>query len=335
MQKGDDVVYLVSFKNRLWLFSFICALLINFILLFLINKERLDSFLKDMVNSKDVFDILFVDEAVQTKEEEKGLLIAGSFDGVDAYNTAPIFAETVNQPAIAAVQSDTFSGAKAIDDSQLSVPKVENESNSKPEMAVFDSTEQRDGTDINPMHEDILNDRKRFGTDLMVSENEKKTLASPTLTAKKRVTHKKVTRHKILSELTKAALVQLSSHVGNGHINEMGNPAKGPSDFQLLRERYWSDVERIWQQVCRATGMPAFAGNSVSSVVIKLTFFENGCLKNIKLHRSSGRSTVDEYIIKTFSEAHNQFPPIPERVRQHDGLERICTVYFYPDRTDF
>lgn len=323
----------MSFKSRLWIFSFVFALFVNVMFLFLINKERVDAFLKDIVNNKDFFDISFMEERLQP-EEEKGRLVAGFFDGVKGPDVLPVFTETLNQQVVKQIEGSLDS--ELVDNRQQLLVKVDNEIKNNSEINDTAETKQIDNRSLISVHEAVQNESDALlSTNLDVHEAKPPVLVSFSRVSKTDVLRKKVARQKTLSELTQAALAQLASRVGNGHFDEMGDSQKGPSDFQLLRERYWSQVERVWQQVCRTTQAPAFVGTSLVSVVVRLTFFENGCLKNIQLHRSSGSASVDDYIVRTFLEAHNQFPPIPERVRQHDGLERICTIYFYPDRTGF
>lgn len=143
---------------------------------------------------------------------------------------------------------------------------------------------------------------------------------------------RKLNTKKTVANMTHEALNFLKITKGNGHINEQGNQHKNPSDLQMLRERYWQQVETIWQQAYQSmTQQYNVSSENTHITKVILVFHENGCLKHISLAQTSADTQeIDQAVIESFLAAANQFPPIPERLKKHDGLTRLCTVYVYP-----
>jgi hypothetical protein len=287
----------ISNETKKYTFIIACLLNLTFLLIiFVIEMNNINVHIGIDRNLQSTASDDATILSISCQDQYAGLMIAGSFDGMD--NSGIISAGYVEDSI------DTH-----IEDLQTAGNKQKEE-----------STQITNNSLIMPNTLDIP-------ANTAFQKDEKVQTQS---IRKKQVAPSKKKLRKTLQAITQSALALFDSK-GNAAINSLGDSNHTPSDLQLIHERYWIKTNHILQKEWSVQQNKRVAITRMMNAAVHIYYSANGFVKKTVMIQSSGSKEVDACIMATFENAYNEFPPIPQRLKNivESGLR--CNLRIFPD----
>ncbi len=188
-----------------------------------------------------------------------------------------------------------------------------------PDAIATDSSEPEDAATLEETSASETSAQSNQTADAVSSDSVGTLFISPekadTKTKKAQEKAKKQQAQKIMAGITRGYLDQLQNE-GNDLVQTIGgDPNKKPTAQQLKEQQYVAKV--IWcLQNARSILSPlVLKERQDMTIFITLILDQNGKKIDLKLTRSSGNPTVDDYFMKLFEYASSSFPPLPSYIQ--------------------